>query len=393
MVDTGLIIEGIHVSIEIYKRIKGIGKLPKKLEGLESHVGYIEGILLDEKFLEKLKAKNYPRLEKILEEFRGIVYKAFPDLSNRVDPERKSFSWYAEEFIRVNGDKKRCDELLSNMDAVILRFSNALAMENFEGLEQILHIVTNIQQLCGVGIKKGHDTFSQSNAKTHDYGKALVVTNEGAQKQFYGSVEALHNREHSLSIEYGNAEAKGHSIAVSTSSSASETVPLMEALNKMHTSPSGKSEGKKKEKKKEQRAKSTSSSSSSSSQRQESPSKLAPGMAIFSPAVLQIEGIYLEKVSENKFRVIINYPRLRLDPMHREVLQALLTGADGEQAYNYIENSSIKDKKGNITELSFEDEGSAAILIGELTERVRAWKAPAVPSGQEEGVTPISKQF
>ena len=61
-----LIIEGIKIFAEIYQRIKKIGKLPERLEGLESHTSYIEGILLDKKFKAKLKAGNYPRLTPIL---------------------------------------------------------------------------------------------------------------------------------------------------------------------------------------------------------------------------------------------------------------------------------------------------------------------------------------
>ncbi len=389
MVDTGLIIEGIHVSIEIYKRIKAMGKLPKKLAGLESHIHYIENILLDKKFEEKLKAGNYPRLTEILEEFRDIVSKAFPNLTNKVNPEHKDVFWYAQEFINVKGDEKRCEGLLSDMDSIILRFSNALIMENFNDLNDIKKAIDGITSLSGDS--KGCDKFEQSNAKAEEQAVALVIADKQAAEQFYGHVKELHNPDHSLVTGFGNAEAKGYGIAISTSVLGPEAESMVKAVANAGNRSKGKSTGKGKEIKKEKKAEiSASSSSNASRPSQAAPTNTAPNSTHFTPT--SVDSIALKKVSENEFKIVINYPKLRLSSVQIQELQVLLTGLDGEESYNYIANSSVKDKKSNIVELSFTDEESANILISAINKKITELKWVSLSLAQE-GVTPTANQF
>ena len=92
-----------------------------------------------------------------------------------------------------------------------------------------------------------------------------------------------------------------------------------------------------------------------------------------------VDGIVLQRISDEEFKLLINYTKLSLTAPQREELQTVLTGDDGINAFAYNE-SSAKTVKGAITELSFSDKEAADILIAELNGMIQGWKSVSTPS-------------
>ena len=402
MVDTGLIIEGIHISIDIYKRIKKVGKLPKKLEGLESHISYIEGILADKRFEEKLKSGNYPRLTGILEELRAIVLHAFPELAQKVKPEHKDLLWYVNAFVDVNSDGKKCEKLLTDMDSVILKFSHALLMENFNDLKDIKDAIDELKKLAVTHPSPSKDInipdrFDAGGADASQYGIAVAVGRKKDMEKELDRFQQIHDPNRPLAMAIDGAKANDHAIAIAAGDFLPNDAKLIiDAAAGLAAANAGNQVKKKKKEKKKEKVENPSSSSSSSSsiaQAPQAPSSIAPHSAFLSSSMQKIEdipGLYL--ISGKGFTVSLDYVELRLNLQQRKDLQGLLEGDDGLGAFGYIEESL--ERQGTfITQLSFRDKRSADILFEILKQSIMAWKNPQSALSIEKGETLIPKQF
>lgn len=88
----------------------------------------------------------------------------------------------------------------------------------------------------------------------------------------------------------------------------------------------------------------------------------------------EMEGILCEKTGEGNFKVNINYSRLKLTPEKAKIIQNILKGEDGENAYAHVASSEL-DRRGNITWLLFENAESAQFLVQRIKEQVVLWKS------------------
>lgn len=353
MVDTGLIIEGIHVGIEIYQRIRKMGKLSKKLEGLDSHIDYIESILLNKKFEERLKSDDYPILIGILKELEGIVSEEFPALGDKLNPEHKNIKWHAEAFFRVKGYEKDCENLLHKMDATILRFSNALNIEEFSDIKEIKEAIEAIDKLKVTVPDAYHFAYVSVEGSGNCVTDFKIERTIEEQKAI---MDGTHDKNRPVDYRDGGASVKGDGnrlvsmpsdrvVPQANTDAAAKIMGMMPMsenpqifLNQSENKNKGKEEA------------------------------------------IEQEGISCEETKEG-FKVNIDYSTLELTKDEAKILQDILKGRQGTRAYAY--KSSEQDEEGNIIWCSFKDQKTADNLMKALNAKIVELGKQRTPQREE----------
>ena len=347
MIDTGLIIEGIHVGIEIYQRIRKMGKLPKKLEGLDSHIHYIESILSNKRFEERLKSNDYPILTGILKELEVIVLEEFPALGDKLNPEHKNIKWHAETFLKVKGYEKDCENLLHKMDSTILRFSNALGMEEFSDIKEIKETIEAIKGLNVTAPDAYH--FSHTNVDGDDVYVVDFKISRSIEEQLR-IMDETHDKKRPIDYKDGGVSVKGNRDTVFSMPAnteipkgnidAAEKLIAMSKNQQVFLNQSGN-----KSKEKEE--------------------------------AIEQEGISCEETEEG-FKVNIHYSTLELTKDEAKSLQDVLKGRYGENADAHI-SSSKPNQRGNIAWLLFEDKKAANNLMIALNKKIAELEKQRTP--------------